>query len=63
LNEVALTKLQQSGYDILWVIAGEKMMIGGSMSPEDWKGRLEIEGVCRKNGDNIEGFLRSNFKK
>jgi hypothetical protein len=63
LNEAALTKLQQSGYDILWVIAGEKMMIGGNMSPEDWKGRLEIEGVCRKNCVNIEGFLRSNFKK
>jgi hypothetical protein len=63
LNEEALTILRHSGYDIVWLITGEKMMIGGRMTPEEWKGRLEISGLFRKKNNHIEGFMNSNFRE
>jgi len=61
LNEEALTVLRRKGYDIVWLITGEKMLIGGRMPHEEWKGRLELGGLFRKKNDKIEGFIKSTF--
>jgi hypothetical protein len=61
LREEAFATLRSKGYDILWVITGEKMMIGGSMAPGEWMGRLEISGVFRKKEINFEGLVNNSF--
>jgi len=60
-RDVFLKFLDDNGYDLLWTILGEKNYFGGSMSPDDWKGRLELSGVYRINKDNIEGVLNPKF--
>jgi hypothetical protein len=62
LNEEALTILRQKGYDIVWMLKGEKMILGNTMDPEQWKGRLQISGLFRKNGEAIEGFMKNKFE-
>ncbi|MCD6239204.1 MAG: ATP-binding protein [Thermotogae bacterium] len=53
--------LNDRGYDILWTILGEKNIIGGRMSPDDWKGRLELIGTYRIHQHNIEGGSKAKF--
>ncbi|NOR48631.1 MAG: hypothetical protein GQ533_11405 [Methanosarcinaceae archaeon] len=53
--------LNKSGYDILWIIAGEKNIIGGYTSADEFMGRNEISGVFRINNDEIEGTIEAKF--
>jgi hypothetical protein len=62
LNEEALASLRQKGYDIIWMIKGEKMIFGDTMDPEQWKGRLQISGLFRKKNEAIEGFMKNKFE-
>lgn len=57
-----LSFLNERGYDILWVILGEKNMIGGRMSHEDWKGSLEVSGAYRLISSTLMGNLSTNFR-
>jgi len=61
LHRDALRVLNENGYDIIWVITGEKSIIGGRMTPDEWKGRLEISGVYRMRGNKIEGSTNGRF--
>jgi hypothetical protein len=39
--------LARKGYDVVWFMTGEKLMIGGGhlSRDDDWEGRLEISAV------------------
>jgi hypothetical protein len=60
-RDVFLKFLNDNGYDLLWTILGEKNIIGGRMSPDDWKGRLELTGTYRIHQHNIEGVVNAKF--
>lgn len=62
MNREALLKfLNETGYDILWTVLGEQRIIGGRMSSEDWKGRLEISGAFRIRAGQLEGKINPKF--
>lgn len=61
LHRDALTVLNEKGYDIIWVFTGEKMIIGGKMTSDEWKGRLEISGSYRIRENKIEGKIKTEF--
>ena len=52
-RDVFLKFLNDNDYDLLWTILGEKNIIGGRLSPEDWKGRLELSGAYRIHHGNV----------
>ena len=55
--------LKQKGYALLWILLGEKNMIGGGIIGQPL-GRLEIDGAYILNEkDQIVGIKRSSFKK
>ena len=60
-RDIFLKFLNDSGYDLLWTVLGEKNIIGGRMSPEDWKGRLELSGAYRIRQHNLEGSVNAKF--
>jgi len=60
-RDIFLKFLNDNGYDILWTILGEKNIIGGRMSPDDWKGRLELSGAYRIHQDKIQGVVNPTF--
>lgn len=56
--------LKKQGYTIFWTLLGEKQMIGGSHSRDDYVGRLEISGEYRLNNkDKIVGEYYNKFNK
>jgi len=61
LSRDALKLLNEKGYNILWTIIGEKNIIGGPMTPDAWKGRLEISGTYRIRGNKVEGSKNTMF--
>lgn len=62
VNRDALLKfLNENGYAIVWIILGEKNIIGGRMAPDDWKGRLELSGAYRIRGNKVEGSTNIRF--
>lgn len=61
-REAFLKFLNAKGYDILWTIVGEKNIIGGRMSPDEWKGRLELSGAYRIRENRITGVIKANFR-
>jgi len=56
--------LDKKGYTIFWTLLGEKQLIGGSHSRDDFVGRLEISGAytINKKGDVI-GENHNKFNK
>lgn len=44
-KEPFLKFLRDSDYEVLWVVVGEKLLIGGNMSGRDFPGRLEMGGA------------------
>ena len=56
--------LDKKGYTIFWTLLGEKQLIGGSHSRDDFVGRLEISGAytINKKGDVI-GESYNKFNK
>jgi hypothetical protein len=62
INRDAFLKfLDDYGYDILWTISGEKAILGGRMSRDDWKGRLELSGAYRIREGKVEGIINTRF--
>jgi len=55
------TYLHQSGQAIVWIVAGEKRVLGGRFPPEPSIGRLEVAGWYRLLDDNLVGELRTNL--
>lgn len=54
--------LTKNGYTIFWVILGEKNLIGGHFSADNWIGRLEIDGFGYLNKKReLVGEVRKNF--
>jgi hypothetical protein len=60
-KEVFLKFLDDNGYDILWMVRGEKNFDGGRMLHEEWKGRLEINGAYRIYKNKIDGAIHTKF--
>lgn len=60
-RDIFLKFLNDNDYDLLWTILGEKNIIGGRMSHDDWKGRLEITSAYKINQYGIQGVLSSKF--
>ena len=48
-KQALINFLDESGYAIFWTLLGEKQLIGGSFSKEDFGGRLEISGAYAMN--------------
>jgi hypothetical protein len=55
--------LEKAKCELLWTILGERQLIGGSMSRETWKGRLEISGAFRHTKNGIQGELTTCLKR
>ena len=63
-KETLINFLDKRGYAIFWTLLGEKQLIGGSHSREDFVGRLEINGVYTKDTKgNIIGKITNKFNK
>ena len=60
-RDVFLKFLNDNDYDLLWIILGEKNIIGSRLSPEDWKGRLELTRIYRIHQHNLEGVVNAKF--
>jgi hypothetical protein len=58
-EEAFVDFLRKAGCDLLWTVLGEKQIIGGHMSRNDWKGRLEVSGAFRRSQDGIEGHVNT----
>ncbi len=56
-----LSFLSEHGYEILWTVLAEKNMIGGTLTHEDWKGRLEISGAYCMLSGKLTGSLNASF--
>jgi hypothetical protein len=56
-----VTFLDENGYSILWTLLGEKTILGGDISGEDWKGRLEISGAYTLAENRIDGTFTTHF--
>ena len=64
VNQDAFLKfLDENKYDVIWTIIGEKIIIGDRTSTDDWVGRLEISGVYRMCGTEVEGEISTRFLK
>ena len=54
--------LENQEFDILWTLLGEKRILSGSLSRDDWKGNLEISGAYRISGNEIKGSAKMSFR-
>jgi hypothetical protein len=62
VNRDALIRfLHDKGYDILWTVVGEKMVLNGSSSLDKRIGRLEIRGAYRILKNKIVGKITPRF--
>ncbi len=52
--------LNSRDYSIIWIVLGEKNLIGGGMLGQP-QGRLEINGVYTLTNDRIAGSLKTSF--
>lgn len=62
-HDLFLEYLNENGYDLLWVLAGEKLVITGDIPGDDWSGRLEILGVFHIKNGQVCGELNTRFSK
>lgn len=61
-KESFMTFLRANEYDLLWIVRGEKNLIGGSMMPGESTGFLDITGVYRFAGNEIQGVVNTRFR-
>ncbi len=54
--------LKNNDYDIFWTVAGEKQILGGLYSHEEYKGRLLINGAYRISNNEISGNLHMDYE-
>ena len=55
--------LNNQGYDILWLVLGEKGIIGSRMQSHEYEGRLELNGIYRLLNGKINGLRNTRFVK
>ncbi len=60
-QDIFLRFLDENKYDINWTVIGEKIIIGDRISADGWIGRLEISGVYRMHGTEVEGVINTSF--
>jgi hypothetical protein len=60
-KEALVEFLNNQGYDILWVILGEKAVVGGSMSGAEWPGKLQLYGVYSGLEGKVHGSVATTF--
>ena len=53
--------LDANGLTLFWTVLGEKQSIGGSMSHQDYRGHLEINGAYFLDGGTVSGETRSQY--
>ena len=53
--------LDANGLALFWTVLGERQSIGGSMSHQDYRGHLEINGAYFLDGDSVIGNMRSEY--
>jgi hypothetical protein len=54
--------LNQCGYDILWIVYGEKYDYYYSPGP-NWEGRVEVSGAYRMINNKVDGLLTAKFSE
>lgn len=57
-RKALLEYLNKNEYAVIWIVTGEKRIIGGSMRREDWKGRLDISGLYYLKGGKLEDLVK-----
>jgi len=55
--------LNQNKYVILWILLGEKRVIGGSLSHQNYEGHLEINSVYVLDHNRIVGGFNGEFEE
>ena len=53
--------LKDHDYEIIWHIIGEKTVLDDWVDRKEWKGCLEIQGVCKITNNKIKGTLNTKF--
>lgn len=53
--------LDSRGLSLFWTVLGEKQSLGGSMSHQDYNGRLEINGFYYLDSDTVGGKTVSRY--
>ena len=61
-RDTFLNFLNENGYEIFWTLLGEKYMLGGRMSRENYKGYLEISGAYRICEGEVDGKYQAIFR-
>jgi hypothetical protein len=59
--DAAFELLDSRGYSIIWLVIGEKDIIGGKRDEKEWKGRLEMLGIYALNEKSITGQMRAEL--
>ena len=54
--------LNNSDYEILWTVAGEKYILGSTYENDNYVGRLQINGAYCLFKDELIGTLHSKFE-
>lgn len=54
--------IKNKDYDVFWTVAGEKQILGGMSSYEDFQGRLLINGAYRISNNKISGDLHTEYE-
>jgi hypothetical protein len=53
--------LQEKGYEVVWIVAGGKDVLGGGLSRQERHGLLRISGAARLENDQIVSHLNGQF--
>ena len=53
--------LDSMGFSIIWLVTGEKDIIGGKDDSKEWKGRLEMLGIYALDKKGIVGQMRAQL--
>jgi hypothetical protein len=61
-KESLLEFLRDKQYEIVWLVTGEKLEIGGEIGRENYVGRLSIGGAYRLFKGSLKGEITANFE-
>jgi len=61
-KESLLEFLRAKQYEIVWLVTGEKLEIGGEIGRENYVGRLYIGGAYRLLKDSLKGEINAKFE-
>ncbi|WP_417848191.1 AVAST type 2 anti-phage system protein Avs2 [Thalassoglobus sp.] len=54
--------LHKEDLDVVWIVTGEKMRVGGSLSQKEYLGHMEIGGYYYFDSEVLTGSLKPKFK-